>query len=154
MIQQGQRLYRCRGDRLLLGVAGGQAEYLDVDPVLVRLGWVLLILATAGIAVLAYIVLAVITPKNAQLVTEEAGTVNDSSTETADSAVATDQTNGPSKRHTVRNVFGVGLIVVGSILLLQNLGVFGSIRWDIVWPVAVVALGVTVLLPSIRRWND
>ena len=151
MIQHGQRLYRSRGDRLLFGVAGGQAEYLDVDPVLVRIGWVLLILATAGIAVLAYIVLAVITPKNVQLVTEEAGTVNGSSAKTADSAVEADQTNGPSKRNTARNVFGAGLIVVGSILLLQNLGVFGSIRWDIVWPVAVVALGVTVLLPSIRR---
>ncbi len=77
--------------------------------------------------------------------------MNDSSSEVADRVVEADQADGPFKRHTARNVFGVGLIVVGSILLLQNLELFGSIRWDIVWPIAVVVLGVTLLLPSIRR---
>ena len=151
MIQQGQRLYRSRGDRLLFGVAGGQAEYLDVDPVLVRMGWVLLILATVGIAILAYIVLAVITPKRVQPLPEEAGTVNDSSSEISNSAVESDPAEGSPKRNMARNVFGGGLIAVGAIILLQNLGLLGSIRWDIVWPVAVIALGVAVLLPSIRR---
>lgn len=151
MIQQGQRLYRSRGDRLLFGVAGGQAEYLDVDPVLVRMAWVLLILATVGIAVLAYFVLAIITPKRMQPVPEEAGTVNDSSSEISDSAVEPNPAQGSQKRHLARNIFGGGLIAVGTIILLQNLGLLGSIRWDIVWPVAVVALGVAVLLPSIRR---
>ena len=151
MIQRGQRLHRSRDERLLFGVAGGQAEYLDVDPVLVRMGWVLLILATAGIAALAYIVLAVITPKSRQPVSREVETVNDSSSDISDRAVEPATAEGSSKRHMARNVFGVGLIAVGSLILLQNLGVLGSIRWDIVWPVAVVALGVTVLLPSIRR---
>ena len=67
MIQQEQRLHRSREDRLLFGVAGGLAEYFDVDPVLVRLGWVLLILATVGIAALAYIVLAAIMPNSRSL---------------------------------------------------------------------------------------
>ena len=151
MIQQGQRLQRSRVDRLIFGVAGGQAEYFDVDPVLIRMGWVLLILATAGIAALAYIVLAVVTPRSRQPVSREVETVNDSSSEVSDRAVGPDPADGSSRRHTARNVFGVGLIVVGSILLLQNLELFGSIRWDIVWPVALVVLGVIVLLPSIRR---
>ena len=151
MIQQGQRLYRSREERLLFGVAGGQAEYFDVDPVLIRVGWVVLILATAGIAAVAYIVLAAITPRSRQPVSEEAETVNDSSSDISERAVEPDPTEGSSRRNTARNVFGVGLIVVGAVILLQNLEVFGSIRWDIVWPVAVVVLGVTVLLPSIRH---
>lgn len=151
MIQQEQRLHRSREDRLLFGVAGGQAEYLDVDPVLVRLGWVLLILATVGIAALAYIVLAAITPNSRQPVSKEAKTVNDSSSDISERAVEPGPAEGSSRRQTARNVFGVGLIAVGTILLLQNLELFGSVRWDIVWPVALVVLGVIVLLPSIRR---
>ena len=151
MVQQKHRLHRSSDERLLLGVAGGQAEYFDVDPVLVRMGWVLLVLATAGIAALAYIVLAAITPNSRQPVHREDESVNDSSSDISKRAVKPDPTEGSSRRHTARNVFGVGLIVVGSILLLQNLELFGSIRWDIVWPIAVVVLGVTLLLPSIRR---
>ena len=55
------------------------------------------------------------------------------------------------KRHIVRNLFGVGMIILGMIVLLGNLGVFDSVRWEIVWPVVIVVLGVTILLPSIRR---
>ena len=77
--------------------------------------------------------------------------MNDSSSDVSDRVVEHCPAEGSSKRHTTRNVFGVGLIAIGAIILLQNLGLFGSIRWDIVWPVALVVLGATVLLPSIRR---
>ena len=50
---------------------------------------------------------------------------------------------------TRRNVFGVGLIVVGMIILLQQLDLIGRIRWDIVWPVGIILIGMTILLPSI-----
>jgi phage shock protein PspC (stress-responsive transcriptional regulator) len=36
-----KRLYRSREDRMLAGVAGGMAEYLGIDPTIVRLLWVL-----------------------------------------------------------------------------------------------------------------
>ena len=50
---------------------------------------------------------------------------------------------------TRRNVLGVGLIVVGMILLLQQLDLIDRIRWDIVWPVGIILIGMTILLPSI-----
>ncbi len=39
-----KRLYRSRTDRMVAGVAGGIANYLDIDPTLVRLLWVLAML--------------------------------------------------------------------------------------------------------------
>ena len=36
-----KRLYRSRDDRMLAGVAGGMADYLGIDPTIVRLLWVL-----------------------------------------------------------------------------------------------------------------
>ena len=58
-------LQRTTDNRMLCGVAGGLAEYLDVDPGLVRLGWVVLACATFGIAALFYALLCVILPSKA-----------------------------------------------------------------------------------------
>lgn len=57
-----KRLYRSTSNCMLAGVCGGIAEYFNIDPTLVRLGWVLFS-ALGGSGVLAYIVAAVIIPK-------------------------------------------------------------------------------------------
>ncbi|MGN0267861.1 MAG: PspC domain-containing protein [Lachnospiraceae bacterium] len=57
-----KRLYKSN-DRMLDGVCAGIAEYFDIDPTLVRLGWVLFC-ALGGSGILAYIVAAVIIPRN------------------------------------------------------------------------------------------
>lgn len=151
MVQQRNRLYRSRDDRILFGVAGGLAEFFDIDPVLVRLGWVLLTVASAGIGALAYIVMAIITPNASQPVSREVGPVGDGSNESTEQVVEASVDESPPRRQVARNIFGVGLIVVGVIVLLGNLGVFDSIRWDIVLPAIIVTLGLAILLPSIRR---
>jgi phage shock protein C len=56
-----RRLYRCRQDRMIAGVAGGMAEYLEVDPTVVRILWLLSVLL-GGFTILLYIVLAFIIP--------------------------------------------------------------------------------------------
>ena len=57
------RLYRSGNDRLLGGVCGGIAEYLGVDPVIIRLMWVLITLAW-GLGVILYIIMWIIMPRN------------------------------------------------------------------------------------------
>ena len=47
------------------GVCGGIAEYFDIDPTLVRLGWVLFC-ALGGSGILAYIIAAIVIPRNPQ----------------------------------------------------------------------------------------
>lgn len=49
-------------DRKIFGVCGGIAEYLNVDPVVIRLIWVLFVLC-AGTGVLAYLIAAIIIPE-------------------------------------------------------------------------------------------
>jgi hypothetical protein len=41
---------------------------------------------------------------------------------------------------------GIILIVLGAYFLLTNLGVLSNIRWDIVWPVVLIGLGLLVFL--------
>jgi phage shock protein PspC (stress-responsive transcriptional regulator) len=61
--QPRKRLLRSRDDRILAGVAGGIANYLDVDPTLVRVGFVAATLF-GGLGIAAYLVLAVVTPND------------------------------------------------------------------------------------------
>ena len=56
-----RKLYRSRNDSRIAGVCGGLGEYLDIDPTLVRLIFVLLALM-GGHGVLLYIVLWLIVP--------------------------------------------------------------------------------------------
>lgn len=57
------RLYRSRDDRMLAGVAAGVADALDADPSLIRIAWALLAIFTGGIAVVVYIVMAIVVPE-------------------------------------------------------------------------------------------
>ncbi|HOB34250.1 MAG: PspC domain-containing protein [Firmicutes bacterium] len=57
-----KRLYRSRTNVMISGVCGGLAEYFDIDPTLVRLGYVLLTLFTLFSGVIFYIIAALIIP--------------------------------------------------------------------------------------------
>ena len=56
-----KKLYRSETNSMLAGVCGGIGEYFNIDPTLVRLGWV--VFSAVGAGVLAYIVAAIIIPK-------------------------------------------------------------------------------------------
>ena len=63
----GKRLYRTENEaKKLCGVCGGVAEYFEIDPTLVRVGWVLLALA-GSIGFWGYIICALIMPKKSDL---------------------------------------------------------------------------------------
>ena len=57
-----KRLYRSNTDKMIAGVAGGLANYLNVDSTIVRLVF-LLLLFTGGAALPIYLILWVITPQ-------------------------------------------------------------------------------------------
>nr|WP_295763799.1 PspC domain-containing protein [uncultured Oscillibacter sp.] len=58
-----KRLYKIDQGKMVDGVCGGIAQYFGLDPTLVRLAWVLFC-AMGGSGVLAYIVAAVIIPRD------------------------------------------------------------------------------------------
>ena len=56
-----RKLYRSNKDKMICGVCGGLGEYLNVDPTLIRLVWVLLT-CWAGMSIIAYLIAAIIIP--------------------------------------------------------------------------------------------
>ncbi len=62
IMDMSQKLMRSRSERIIAGVAGGIANYLLIDPVIIRLAFVLL-LFSGGIGLLFYPVLWVVMPR-------------------------------------------------------------------------------------------
>jgi phage shock protein C len=120
-------LRRSRRDRMLGGVCGGIARYLDVDPVLLRVAALALALS-GGLGVLAYIVAWVVIPEADEDEPERSAP--------------------PAGRHTVAIAVGAALIGLGALLLLRQwIPWFGA---EMFWPLVVVAVGVFMLI-SARR---
>jgi phage shock protein C len=58
----GSRLYRSASDKWVGGVLGGLGRYLGIDPVILRLAFVVSMLAGWGGVVVAYIIMAIVVP--------------------------------------------------------------------------------------------
>ncbi len=65
-MNENKRLYKaCKTPRMICGVCGGIAEYFNIDPTIVRLGFVLLSIFAGG-GLLAYIIAAIVIPEAPQ----------------------------------------------------------------------------------------
>jgi phage shock protein C len=127
-VDRGPRVVRrSRDERVVAGVCGGVGRYLGVDPVLLRIAFIILALAN-GLGVIAYVVAWVAIPE------EQPGQPIGSPSET--------------RRETGRLVLGGSLVVLGLVLLLDRLAPDLD---ELFWPVAVVAVGVAVMLVGLRR---
>lgn len=153
------RLERSTTNKVVAGVCGGIAEYLQVDPTLVRVFFVVGTIFTGGLGLLGYIVLIVLMPLPGQPAPFVKATgVTTSTVETAASGASPGQVTpiaptpaDPEAAERNRAAFGVVLIALGAIFLLSNAGVFRIVRWDLAWPLVLIAIGALLLAQRIRR---
>ncbi len=60
-----KRLYRSNKNKVFAGICGGLGEYFDIDPVLLRLFWLLVVIFTGVVPGLAaYIIAIFVIPKH------------------------------------------------------------------------------------------
>ena len=65
---ENRKLYRTEhGDKMLCGVCGGIAEHFEIDPTLVRLGWVIATLGTFSIGFWAYLLCVLLLPEKSRV---------------------------------------------------------------------------------------
>ncbi|NCP72116.1 PspC domain-containing protein [archaeon] len=57
-----KRYKRNSKDVIIGGVAGGLANYFNVDPVFIRLAWVILLFVSFGLMLLVYIIMWIVAP--------------------------------------------------------------------------------------------
>jgi len=160
------RLYRSRDERGLFGVAGGVAEWLDVDPALVRIVFALLVL-TAGVGLLLYIIMAIVIPEEPAYVgappmPADAGAVPSGETP-APASMPAGQTWADARgaRRAARRahraesdgrgvvIFGAILIVVGAWFLIRR-----YVTWldgDLLGPIVLIVIGALLLAGAMTR---
>lgn len=148
------RLERSATNRVIGGVCGGLAEYLQVDPTLVRIVFVIAAAFTAGLFFIAYVALLVLMPLPGQA----APFVQQPASPPSGDAAPTDATTtrivpvpDPEAAERRRATIGFFLVALGAVFLLGNIGAFRIVRWDLVWPLAIVGLGVLLLAQRARR---
>ena len=69
------RLYKSRSERKVSGVCGGIGVYFGIDPTLVRLLFVITALASFGIVVVLYIIMALVVPREPEPIAVGRGSV-------------------------------------------------------------------------------
>jgi phage shock protein PspC (stress-responsive transcriptional regulator) len=63
-----KRIYKSEKDKKVAGILGGLGDYFNVDPTLLRLGFLFLVFITGIIpGVIAYFVAALIVPKESEV---------------------------------------------------------------------------------------
>jgi len=126
-----RRIYRSKKNRMIAGVCGGIAEYLNIDPAIVRLIMALLVLAN-GLGIILYILAVIIIPEKPE--------------ETVETGTTTYiETHSPA-------TLGIILIIIGIVAIIWTAG----FPWlHMVSP--GVFIGVVVLIAGlyflIRGWK-
>jgi phage shock protein C len=151
-----RRLTRDTKHAVLAGVAAGFGRYLDVDPVLARLGFVLLAFVN-GLGVLVYLAGWALMPR------EDAAPAGGAAGTPAPTGFASLRDAGQELAAEVRKVtaepasaqlaIGSVLVLTGTLLLAHNLGWLHWpywMRFETLWPLLLVALGLGLVFKSRR----
>ncbi len=138
-----KRLYRSRTDKMMGGVAGGLAEYFEVDPVIIRAVFIISTLAW-GISLLAYIVLWIIVPVNpveTVIFESEAGK--------SEAGEEKSEENRPPVIHQKKDkkiIFGFILIAVGVFIIMDNF--FPILDLDMFIAIMLIGIGIYLLFKN------
>ena len=129
------KLYRSIPDRMIGGVCGGLGTFLNIDPIFVRLLFVLLLFGS-NFGFLLYLVLWIIIPEEGKAYGFKDDSLGDKVKSMGD-----DIQQAVTQPHPQAGlIMGVGLIVIGGFLFLDrlNLSWMNWVDLDILWPILLI----------------
>lgn len=141
-----RRLYRCRHDRRIAGVASGVAEYFDLDPSMVRVLWLVSIFFGA-ITLVLYIGMWIIVPLEPLTEAEIATDTSAAGGGPAGLAGHHHRSSGESRWSLW---IGLVLLLCGA-LALVDVVVPGWTASRYFWPLFLVGAGGILVTLAIRR---
>lgn len=141
---ESKRLYRSAKDKVLGGVAGGIGEYAGMDPVIVRIIFVLLTIFGGGGIIIYIILWAVLPEKNLNGPKEESGYETYSNPHFVAEEMKSEAPSNAGK--SLNLIAALVLIGIGVTLLLDQ--VFYPNFFKHAWPVILIIAGVVLLLRS------
>ncbi len=159
---QTKKMYRTIDDKVIAGVAGGLAEYFEVDVVIFRLLFVLLVFFGGG-GVLAYVIMWIVIPpkrikfqyENHSSTTQAGASGENTNTNTENASAEPQQTTheaAPVKKNSPSNtslIAGIILIAMGVLFLVNRMMPWVDFRNF--WPILLIIGGFFIIDPNILK---
>ncbi len=143
-----KQLYRSNKNKVIGGVAGGLAEYFDVDPTIIRVIFGVSILAW-GLSILVYIALWIFVPFNNENEDFRFTNPDLSAIDDVENNFAATTMPNQSNRKILA---GALLIVFGMIILLDQL--IPEFNLSYIWPVLLIGFGSYLIYRAYYNSNN
>lgn len=152
-MESPKHLYRSTSNKVFGGVAGGLGEYFAVDPVIIRILFVILVFA-GGASILIYPLLWIAIPaepikpfsfhQTADPNTGEPGSENNPLFTTPPPIVT-----GEAKKNNGPLIAGSILVVIGLLFLIDKL--LPNVNFGDLWPALLIIVGGVLIFTSMNR---
>lgn len=141
------RLYRSISDRMIGGVCGGLGVFLNIDPIFIRLLFVLLLFGS-DFGFILYLLLWILIPEEGKSYGFKEESFGDKIR-----SMGNDVQSAVTQPHPQSGlILGIGLIVVGGLLFVDRLNIdwLDWFDFDILWPLLLVLGGIVLLFRKQR----
>lgn len=140
-----KKLRLSKENNIIAGVCGGIGEFLNIDPSIIRLIWIIFIFFSDSPAIFAYLICMIIIPDPEPYYSED---INKDTIDQDDDYVYSE-----NKTKNSSLIVGLGLIAIGVLLLAKRIWptIFNFYRFRQYWPVLLVLLGLYIIF---KKTND
>lgn len=159
-----KKLHRNEYGKMIGGVCSGIADYLGIDPTIVRLVFIVLFI-THGAGLLMYIILLVVLPKNNSFINPNFRPGVDDKDYRVPPTQPFGQPFGQpfnqpfgfppvtpiKKSSNAGMIFGAVLIVLGTIFLANELNIIPDWDFDRLWPLIIVGAGAALIFAGKKK---
>ncbi len=134
-------MHRSSTDKIIFGVCGGIAEYLEVDSLAIRIIFLFLTFA-GGSGVFVYLILALLMPKEANENKDIAKNSKEMNEDLMQSA--------KEKRFIMyfRNIAGIIIVLMGLSFLFKEIfqvTLFGWLQWKTAMALIIILFGISII---------
>lgn len=153
-MEKNKRLYRSSKSKVFGGVAGGIAEYFDIDPIIIRILFLVIALAGGGGAIV-YLIMWIAIPLEpfTPFTMNNSAPYADNATQTDSQTGSSDFTNTVTDSKRGGLIGGIILISIG--LMFFAARVLPNINFHQLWPLVLVVIGGILIATSIAdKKND
>ncbi len=142
-----EKLYRSRINKVFGGVCAGLGKYLDIDPIIIRILFIVMFIFH-GIGLLIYIIMWILTPEEPveNLYAPPTSGEDDLFVENPE---APQTENIKSGKNNGKMIFGIILIVLGLIFLAEKF--FPFFDFDLFMPILLIVIGIAILINSKKQ---
>lgn len=132
-----RKLYKSRNDKVIDGVCGGLGEYFEIDPIIIRILWVIMVFF-GGTGILAYIICMIVIPERPKEINSD-DAFNDEKRYEDDYSGGERGMNDRSKI-----ILGIGFVAIGGFILVDR-----YLPWfdfGFLWPFLLIGIGLYFLV--------